>query len=419
MELVPFSPHTYRTPSLTQPLMYKRTLPMTSANGKRLPPMTATITRYLPRYQPSQHSKLSAAPLPDNFTWANSKLDILKAPNQHLCGSCWAFATATALSDNFVTSKILKKNPNLSPTYILATYPQGQCGGGDPAEAVMDIAKGGIGTENCLDYSWCDPEYPPCYSQAAQNHFDTGQDLIGTMNSHIPPPQSCPQGEHHLFYDKFAKSINANYPPLDINGIPYKDFSGQYKIPQASEADVRTMEEQVKRHIISYGPVIGVFAVFQNLMDGKYLETDGVYFDDTDYGKLDHTAYEGGHAVVICGWGKKNVKGRGMVSYWHVRNSWGTDWGDNGYFKFAMYPHNKVSCFGVTTSIVDPSGNAVLSGSIITFDATKVDTKHFSGAKMIQGIDQLVEQDHSAIIKGLIAIFALGIIYFVIIKRRK
>jgi len=38
------------------------------------------------------------------------------------------------------------------------------------------------------------------------------------------------------------------------------------------------------------------------------------------------------HAIMGVGWGEEDVKW-GMVKYWVVRNSWGRDWGDQGYSK--------------------------------------------------------------------------------------
>ena len=37
---------------------------------------------------------------------------------------------------------------------------------------------------------------------------------------------------------------------------------------------------------------------------------------------------QGGHAVKILGWGVQ-----GSENYWIVANSWGTSWGENGFFK--------------------------------------------------------------------------------------
>jgi cathepsin B len=53
---------------------------------------------------------------------------------------------------------------------------------------------------------------------------------------------------------------------------------------------------------------------------------------DVSVGVYRHTygAWVGGHAMKLIGWGREKNR-----DYWLIANSWGTDWGINGFLKFA------------------------------------------------------------------------------------
>jgi len=74
---------------------------------------------------------------------------------------------------------------------------------------------------------------------------------------------------------------------------------------------------QIQREILENGPVQTGFQVYEDFMhykNGIYHYTDGIIL--------------GGHAVKIVGWGRESD-----VNYWIVANSWGDNWGENGYFR--------------------------------------------------------------------------------------
>ena len=45
------------------------------------------------------------------------------------------------------------------------------------------------------------------------------------------------------------------------------------------------------------------------------------------------------HAVVVTGWGEEMVKGGRAMKYWILKNSFGEQWGEGGYFKLERGAH--------------------------------------------------------------------------------
>jgi len=69
--------------------------------------------------------------------------------------------------------------------------------------------------------------------------------------------------------------------------------------------------------IYSNGPIETGFTVYEDFMTYK----SGIYHHITG-------SMLGGHAVKIVGWGTEND-----TPYWIIQNSWGTSWGEKGYFR--------------------------------------------------------------------------------------
>jgi cathepsin B len=97
---------------------------------------------------------------------------------------------------------------------------------------------------------------------------------------------------------------------------------GYYYVPgvQNTEDPIKSgTEYNIRKEIYKWGPCSSGMIVYDDFINW---EGDGIY----EYDKKSPEV--GGHAIVIMGWGEERGK-----KYWIVRNSWGNDWGDKGYFK--------------------------------------------------------------------------------------
>ncbi len=343
-----------------------------------IPPLNTNIsfTSVLPTRSVSSVSKnLFRAPkkLPDHWNWGHIELNdtpehkkikqqINKPGNQLNCGSCWAIATAGVIGDTFLISNITNYNPNLSTTYSLSCYPQGKCNGGNPAKLFEKAENKGLSSNHCIDYSWC------------------------LSNGYCSQKQLKPQ--------LTMVEINRMIPAC---GCYYPKDHKLYKIKKPTTVNIskdKNIKEDIKKHIYTTGPVLGGFHVFDNFKKshGKFTKSKGIYLEYLDYtGESDFKViqpgtkdneWKGSHAVAVIGWGKEKIRALDPknsykeavidVEYWICRNSWGTEWGDYGYFKIAMYPYNKKAQFEKEIVIESETGNKYQTGGFLIFEADKV-----------------------------------------------
>ena len=86
--------------------------------------------------------------------------------------------------------------------------------------------------------------------------------------------------------------------------------------------------DQIKDELVTYGPLVTTMDVYSDF----YYYKDGVYKHAT--GTL-----QGGHAVLIVGYDDTG-------QYFIVKNSWGSGWGESGYFRIAYSELSSVVYFG-------------------------------------------------------------------------
>jgi cathepsin B len=92
----------------------------------------------------------------------------------------------------------------------------------------------------------------------------------------------------------------------------------KYKCKANSVVTARTAAA-IQQEIYTNGPMETSFNVYSDFMNYK----SGIYQHTSGY-------LEGGHAIKILGWGVE-----GGLKYWLCANSWGTSWGEKGFFRIA------------------------------------------------------------------------------------
>jgi cathepsin X len=259
-----------------------RTPKMSFKNGEKPPPV---------------HSweGLDVSALPKNWDWGNMNgVNYLSwNKNQHIpqyCGSCWSQGTTSSIADRF-NIKMKAMNPTpiaLNAQVIVNCRAGGSCQGGNPGEVYEYANMEGIPDSSCEQY-------------VAANGDGKCTALERCKDCTWPP---CPEGQ--TCQDKCWPVKHKNYYVQHYYNIRGAD--------------------RMKAELYKNGPIsCGVQAndQFEAYMDIKNQEI---------YKNNESGPFMMNHEIAVVGWGT-NEKGEG---YWIGRNSWGTYWGDSGFFYMTM-----------------------------------------------------------------------------------
>jgi len=230
--------------------------------------------------------------LPPSFSWKNNNGKDWTTPAKHQgnCGSCWDFAAIGTLE---CIIKIRENrsdiNPNLSEQYVLSCLPAAAnnyglgCLGGTPYKAFFYMMDDGI------QGNYCNGALPEdCFNYEA--------------NDQIPCDTKCYDWENQL--------------------IPISDCGEQWV-----GFDSEKNRNYVKSLLYEIGPIASGINVSEEMIQwGNWHHSETDYFQDPNMpwgNRLNHI-------IVIVGWHDDNQIQNG--GYWICKNSWGTEWGYDGFF---------------------------------------------------------------------------------------
>ena len=272
--------------------------------------------------------------LPKNFDGRVAWKDNIYPPrNQGLCGSCWAFASNFTLSSRLSIYSKGKYNPKLSTAkMIFCTLNEFKT---NDVNVFLNDIKTNLSKGKLFDFTDSVNTDELTYSCSGENLLNAWQYLY---RYGVPADNCFFYGDEDDFDNttpdltnideinsvcgEYSTGFFDSCPASKKKMVVYK-AGGFYMVPGIKSSDPTKpagSEYNIRKEIYKWGPVTSGLMVYQDFMDwdGK-----GIYQYDGKSEKI------GGHAIVIMGWGETS---RGK-KYWIVRNSWGAEWGDKGYFK--------------------------------------------------------------------------------------
>lgn len=225
---------------------------------------------------------LNVSALPAQFDIRSLRGEDLSTPvrtqnSPQFCNACWAQAAVGALSDRLqLQSRGAWPMIELSAQAVV-NCAAGSCEGGDPGEAYRFAYLSAVPDESCQAYE--------------------GRE------------KACDGRGRCMDCRRFGECV---------------EVSAYRKVSVSEYGEVQGAE-QMKAELFERGPITCFMVVteqFRRYKGGVFVEQDHDYL--------------GGHIVEVTGWGRTETG----VEYWIVKNNWGENWGEKGWFRIVMGDNN-------------------------------------------------------------------------------
>lgn len=247
--------------------------------------------------------------------------------NQGGYGVCWAFSTISLLEINLLKNKLVSDDIDLSEfhlvnfTYNNVTDPLG----GSAGDTTTFLRSSNSVTQNGGDIRMA---------------FNSLMDWEGAVDETLVP-----------YTAEVASTINTTGLSDDLARKNTKiHLQNYYKVNMTNQTDV-------KQAITDYGALSISYYAYGGSSSNKYYNssTAGYYCYDSNTGT--------NHAVTVVGWDDNYSKDNFPTEpegdgAWIVRNSWGSYFGENGYFYLSYYDKStKVEGYAVEAQTSDNYDN--------------------------------------------------------------
>jgi len=248
--------------------------------------------------------------------------------DQGLCGSCWAHSAAESMESYFALR--YGQLPVLSQQQITScTHSMLGCGGGSYVAGWLELASHGYGTkpsEAGLTVEWA-YSYQDMFAPKAEKKYTSE-----CQNITAKFPIINPSGHHPFLY--------TCWPTANISGYSY-----------IKENDVDAMMSAIA--LIGPQSVLVAAETWADYESGILQNNYTSVASNRSWQEIDH-------AVQMVGYGFDNDL---QLNYWIIRNTWGTNYGEQGFIRLLRNPQDDTPCGTLTGQKICGTSGVLCGGA--------------------------------------------------------